>query len=256
MSFSIRMLLTVGFLTLLVGLTEGVKCTYCNNDFVSLGRHVWRCKARCTATLEKNLHKSPEPSHTVSASILTEHSSSLALGSADDECTCVCGRKCVGRRGLRAHERSCAVLKSLMKRSFDQGSQQLSQPNAADSSSTPLDNNPFSPSEPISLNVKPGLKLSKTAEQWTEANLYFKLRFSSILSSPLSDLNKDVARIQDDVYNYFADTWGTLSEASGSDFTNKYNDKSAKSLQISLKLLKNIQIAVRTVLMKLDMLVF
>ena len=35
----------------------GISCEFCNKDSVSLGRHIWRCKARITAiagTIETN----------------------------------------------------------------------------------------------------------------------------------------------------------------------------------------------------------
>ena len=37
----------------------GISCEFCNKDFISLGRHTWRCKARITtitATTETNNH--------------------------------------------------------------------------------------------------------------------------------------------------------------------------------------------------------
>lgn len=124
MSFSTYTMLVGGLLTLIIGFTEGVKCQYCNNDFVSVKRHEWRCKSRCTAiaTVLHSAHAvaSNQP---VSASLLPDQSTTDAGGPPVDDTTCVCGRKCAGRRGLRAHERSCPVLKSLMKSSTDQATQ-------------------------------------------------------------------------------------------------------------------------------------
>jgi Reverse transcriptase (RNA-dependent DNA polymerase)/zinc-binding in reverse transcriptase len=237
MSYLNHSILICGLLTLLVGITEGVKCQFCNNDFVSVKRHEWRCKARCTS-IATDLHTTQEISsnHSISASILPEQSASV--GTTDSETTCVCGRKCVGRRGLKAHERSCAVLKSIMKRSADQATQQAS------SHSTDSVNHPSTEARddplvaPPTFSVKPGLKLPKTNDQWTEANLYFKIRFASYLSKQIVDLNSEVSNIQDEVYNYFATTWGTRLAADDSDFIVKYKDRSTGSLQKSLKLLK------------------
>jgi Reverse transcriptase (RNA-dependent DNA polymerase)/zinc-binding in reverse transcriptase len=240
MRYLLDSMLVCGFLTLLIGFTDGVKCQFCNNDFVSVKRHEWRCKARCTSTAT-DLHAAAQEiasNHSISASILPEQSASV--GTTDSETTCVCGRKCVGRRGLKAHERSCAVLKSIMKRSADQDTQQASSGSAdtADYQPTAAGDDQRQPVIPPTFTVKPGLKLPKTDDQWTEANLYFKLRFASYLFKPIADLNSDVLNIQNEVYNYFANTWGTLHAAEDSDFATKYKDWSARSLKKSLKLLK------------------
>ena len=232
-------MLVGGLLTLIIGFTEGVKCQYCNNDFVSVKRHEWRCKSRCTAiaTVLHSAHAvaSNQP---VSASLLPDQSTTDAGGPPVDDTTCVCGRKCAGRRGLRAHERSCPVLKSLMKSSTDQATQPSAA--AAHPPAQADDDITTSPRPPPTFQVKPGLKLPKTNDQWTEANLFFKLHLSSYLSKPFANLDADVSKIQDEVYEYFATTWGTVTAENDSDFSSKYKDKSIASLQKSLKRLKNM----------------
>ena len=107
-------------LLLLVRIISATRCPYCDNEFISLGRHVWRCAARVTSHGTPPLRDSPQatqraqgPSSHNSAAAQLEITEGVSSGAADEE-TCMCGRKCKGRRGLRAHQRACGMLKNLL----------------------------------------------------------------------------------------------------------------------------------------------
>ena len=62
------------------------------------------------------------------------------------------------------------------------------------------------------LEVLPGLKLPKTASEWEEANLYFKLNFD--LSEPISNIDAYTSNIHKVIYDYFATNYyGTVSSS-------------------------------------------
>ena len=75
----------------------------------SVKRHEWRCKSRGTAiaTDLQSLHGAhgPATNQAISPSILPGPTSVPVDEGSADETTCVCGRKCADRRGLKTHER-------------------------------------------------------------------------------------------------------------------------------------------------------
>lgn len=80
-----------------------VKCSYCNKEFASLGRHTWRCTSRVTST--SSIHGTP--------AVPTANNTIAATGQPCNPTiviNCICGKACKGRRGLKAHQRSCKTL--------------------------------------------------------------------------------------------------------------------------------------------------
>ena len=157
---------------------------------------------------------------------------------------CTCGRKCKGRRGLKAHQRSCGVFKGLIEGA------QLATVSPSHVSTTPPDEDhiinqqgahatlPSPIPMPTALTAKPGLKLPKTKERWSEANVYFHSIFATRLSQPVIDLDEEVEVAQDEVYNYFGSTYGFIQADDQNGFKTRYDDQSVKSLKRSLRLLK------------------
>ena len=90
--------------SLLALLVISIVCTWCGKDFVSLGQHTWRCRSKIN----------PEDINS------TRSSSNKTLGKTTtqpvlqvNEIQCSCGKKCKGHRGLKAHQRSCRVIRGL-----------------------------------------------------------------------------------------------------------------------------------------------
>ena len=92
---------------------------------------------------------------------------------------------------------------------------------------------------PVNLAVKLGIKLPKTKKRWAEANAYFAQLFASRISEPIDNLDDAVQVAQNEVYNYFADTFGTIPVSSANDFIKRYDNQSVKDLKRTLKLLKS-----------------
>ena len=73
-------------------------CNFCNEEFLSLGRHTWRCKQRPVASAGANRM---QPCATLP---IIERASTQKNA---DYVNCVCGKRCKGLRGLKSHLRSC-----------------------------------------------------------------------------------------------------------------------------------------------------
>jgi len=132
---------------------------------------------------------------------------------------CVCGPKCKGRRGLTAHQRSCAACRLLRPTSVSNAHNDTStdESNLDSSTSQTSDNNLPPNSVPVTL-IKPGWKLPKSTAAWNEANIYFHSAFASLLSIPLGDVEETVMNVQDTVYNYFAMRFGTMMDSTNYSF--------------------------------------
>ena len=231
------------------------RCPFCGREFVSLGRHIWRCPARVTS--QASVHSSHVPLQSPVISPPTVAPSGALVFSpppnSDDE-TCVCGRRCKGRRGLKAHQRACGIFKSLLQGNQLQAAQRslttdgsappvaavCSPPSSVNSSPSRSTDSSLlhSPFHSVSLSAKPGLHLPKTKERWAEANTYFHSIFLSRIASPIVNLDTSVQSMQDEVYNYFAHTYGVMSCNDTNVFDKEYADKSVKYLKRRLALLK------------------
>ena len=89
-----------------------VICSFCGKDFVSLGRHSWRCKEKINHpnSNHRNVNDFEQTLPTVNQSITTGNYSWIK---------CNCGKKCKGLRGLIAHQRSCRVIEKLNGNLYD-----------------------------------------------------------------------------------------------------------------------------------------
>ena len=222
---------------------EAVKCAHCGNDFISLGRHTWRCKARVTsAAYPGNILSSP-PMTRPTSGIPQPGIPLIPPNTATNDVLCVCGRTCKGRRGLTAHQRSCEFYKRLTR--GDLLSHLPSDSATPPDVTPPPDDNDHLPRSPppqhSEVNIKPGVRLPKTKLQWAEANAYFHIQFASIISSPTVDLNSDIQRAQNVVYDYFSNVYGTIPIETNTDYSTKYSDHSIKNLKQVLMRLKKAQ---------------
>ncbi len=93
-----------------IQVNSAVICEFCNNDFVKLGRHTWRCTSRITST-ETNV----TPETTNSDTLIKSWNENQTV----EEIRCICGKICKGRRGLKAHKRSCKTTSDLQTEILD-----------------------------------------------------------------------------------------------------------------------------------------
>src|SRR2546425_2459701 len=111
----------IGLLILKDYCVSGMKCDHCGKDFISLGRHTWRCQSRVTGPAHP-AHRLPVQGGLdmvfegqIDAGLLVNSSGDEGgSGLSTDLRTCVCGKMCKGRRGLSAHQRSCRAFHDLL----------------------------------------------------------------------------------------------------------------------------------------------
>ena len=94
-------------------------CSFCGEDFISLGRHTWRCK--------RKLHQGASQNHVTYGNsylpqdlfILNNNMSDNNDPANTEEIKCACGKKCKGLPRLKAHQRSCRTIKTLCNEVLD-----------------------------------------------------------------------------------------------------------------------------------------
>ena len=149
--------------TVIFWLSVLVVCSYCNVDFKSIGRHVWRCKAKLNGRQSVN-ERNEEPTLIdqgatqdaidLNEAVLRNHG---RISNADHT-HCCCGQKCKGLRGLKAHQRSCRFVKGMNAELMFEGS------NVNDAEhDLPVDINSFISDDTPGL--KPGVKLPQNEAQ-------------------------------------------------------------------------------------------
>ena len=89
-------------------------------------------------------------------------------------------------------------------------------------------------------NIKRGIKLPKSDDQWSTANLFFlnALPISGINSS---NLNESIQILNATIYSYFEENFGYSDEVYNEELINKYKDMPKRSLKTNLKFLKQTQ---------------
>ena len=187
----------------LISTSEGVNCEHCGKYFKVLGRHIWRCKARLSTTplqsmlgnghgtaqelispIESAPHSLTNYNCVIQNSVGEAHETDYDLETRkqtekDPAIECHCGKKCKGLRGLRAHRRFCQFGAISDLNSIFDFEPNL---NTSRNESTLPENNDYLNTQkldrnndmPQKIDVKAGIKLPKTIEEWNAANEYFK----------------------------------------------------------------------------------
>ena len=97
-----------------------VVCMFCGKDFISIGRHSWRCKKKLNidkgySGVDSSIQKQITPE------------SMPVITNGDKDVKCTCGKQCKGLKGLKARQRSCRVIQGLHENliaDLDQGGYQ------------------------------------------------------------------------------------------------------------------------------------
>ena len=146
-------------------------CSFCGEDFISLGRHTWRCK--------RKLHQGPSQNHVTNGNshlpqdlfILNNNMSDNNGPANTEEIKCACGKKCKGLRGLKAHQRSCRTINTLCNEVLDD----LNSNNRTDQQEEiTIDENIVNEH----ANLKTRINLPKNDKDWEIANSFFHLELS------------------------------------------------------------------------------
>ena len=203
-------------------------CGFCGKEFVSLGRHSWRCKSKVGNDRET----------TASVNPAMEMPTQMCLPIKSIKAVkCCCGKVCKGARGLKMHQRSCRVIDDLEDELHQQMTDALNDQENED------DAGQINPE--ISLlndhdnfpELKQGIKLPKSPLQWSTANDFFKLTLSSHPITP-HDLNNNISTMATVIYNYFSENFGFVDNKSDAKYEMKYQAFSTKDLKKVLRKLK------------------
>ena len=201
-----------------------VVCSFCNQDFVSLGRHKWRCKER--------VHSNGPGDHTYTTGRQAIPTPCTAI-SSKTVIKCCCGKMCKGARGLKMHQRSCHVIHGLKNQLLEDLEEQMHANETLES--TEIEFSDSACNLPIEENIpelKKGIKLPKTDNQWLTANEYFKSSLQ--LNSPITthDLNNLI-------YEYFSQNFGYSESVPDKTLVDKYKNHTVKELKKTLHDLKS-----------------
>lgn len=172
-------------------------CNFCGDEFMVVGRHEWRCRSK---NIEENVSTTSSQASRVNEFIPRRHDDNDICDTGDIECAC--GRKCKGLRGIKRHQRSCRVIKGLSE-NLSRALQETAQAHKEAETEVTLQDTP---------SFKPGIKLPKSDQAWSTANDFFKA------NHPISDINNEkldntVRKFNDVVYNYMAESHGTVNNA-------------------------------------------
>ena len=133
---------------------------------------------------------------------------------------------CKGIRGLNMHQRTCRVVKDLTEETFEFVEENPTGSYNNDNYNKDMDNS-ITNSIP---DVKPGVKLPKSDDQWNAANLLsmVSLPISGLLSSSIDD---SIDLLNSTIYNYFYANFGYSEDFICDELIKKYKDLPKKSLK-------------------------
>ena len=173
-----------------------VVCAFCGKEFQSLGRHSWRCKKRSDSNVNG-------PNGAINIALIDTGIDS----NSRSQLKCCCGKVCKNMRGLKLHQRSCRITKD-----FDDT--ELFEEIFEDSNSDEDLNNDILLTD--FFDLKPGVRLPKTEDQWKLANIYFQSTFSNLTFRPES-IDANITFMNTTIYNYFRDTYGIIEDPVNTD---------------------------------------
>jgi len=204
-----------------------VVCSFCGKEFITLGRHSWRCKQRIQPELDQH-------ARSTSTSMPVLNSPFTATTSSNVKCSC--GKICKGKRGLKMHLRNCRIVNGLNEELIADLQDQF-----IDDSSDSIPNdfeNSTAPSDETFPTLKKGINLPRNDSEWSTANDYFKIALQSFTPITSQDINTNIRQLNETIYNYFSGTYGYTKTTLNTHFAEKYKDQTAKELKKSLKILK------------------
>ena len=199
-------------------------CGFCGKEFVSLGRHSWRCKSKVDYGPE--IRNSDIPTTEI-------HTQEYLPVKSSKSIKCCCGKVCKEARGLKMHQRCCRVIDDLEQEIQEEMTELLTEQNEdiIESNAPPVNSQEDFP------DLRKGIKLPTSPSQWTTANEFFKLTFSN---HPITahDLNNNITTMTTVVYNYFSENFGYANNTNSAQYERKYRTSTTKDSKKTLKKLK------------------
>ena len=138
-------------------LLTGVVCSFCEKDFVTLGRHSWRCKQRVNYAEQDHSAENTARQTPVTNSPNVVVSSRTVI-------KCCCGKVCKGARGLKMHQRSCRVIQGLdseFRTDLEEQNGNSDTENIPEMDQSTINETPTIEKEDIA-NLRKGIKLPKS----------------------------------------------------------------------------------------------
>ena len=150
--------------------------------------------------------------------------------------------KSVGYKGLKIHHRSCKFIfglrEYLTKTLLDHVVENNERPGYNETDELNNSNQSESITTDDQSNVKNGVKLPKTNDQWATAESFFKAEL------PTHEIGKDnmdliTQKLSDATYDYFDREFGSVVNTSDTECKDKYKNFSKHQLRKALKTLKS-----------------
>ena len=129
-------------------------CSFCRRDFVSLGRHAWRCKNSVNN----------RPYQSVNSGLSNNSQIIPPIVSNESNLKCCYGKQCKGMKRLKMHQRKCRVIFGFEDENLVQFLDDDT-PLNAETNQTSADDMPIS-----HLIRKDGILLPKSDKDWSIAN--------------------------------------------------------------------------------------
>ncbi len=214
-----------------------VICSFCGKDFVSLGRHQWRCKQKIN---DPNLNANSENPTSYEIHVEPVISSPTTDLTKKSGVKCCCGKVCKGARGLKMHQRSCRVILGLNEELLEHVIEQEQSSNDCRGDLNEIGNDTtfIDNQDDEYPELKKGINLSKTDSEWLTANEYFKFALAPDPPITSHDLNLSIKHLNETMYTYFANNFGFVESLPDNTLVDKYKNHSIKELKKALKLLK------------------
>ena len=212
-------------------------CEFCGKDFKEVNGRKWRCKSRSRQSSSNNhvANDNASSSNMVNPEIINNRS--IANG---EYIHCSCGKKCEGLRGLKAHQRSCRVIKSMGDNFVDYLKNDYNELNDDNNIDNNVENNLIDDNMNESPSLRKGVKLPTSINDWDIVNTYFH---STLPTSEISekDIEETIEHLNESVYKYFKDNFGLVDTAKEDErkFVEMYKKFSKCQLKSELKRLKN-----------------
>ena len=194
---------------------SGISCEVCNKDFLSLGRHAWRCKPRITATI--GTIETNNQSLSPNISLATQNNNNVLITQVkntfdphenenkDHKFRCYCGRKFNTYRGLNTHRRSCFFGKTRdMKKLFKDTTEVIDVTrNWNDEIIDLITGMP-------KRFIKKGVILPNNERDWKSANEFFRSNFHH--NNEILGIDNEVILMKSNICNYFSEHHGVVND--------------------------------------------
>ena len=114
--FACYYLFTIIIIWLIILFLTFIVCEICGKDFESINRHTCRCKSRSSqSSSNSNVANDNVSSNNTAKSEITNNRSISNV----EWISCFCGKQCKGHCGLKAHQRLCRAIKSIIDNFVD-----------------------------------------------------------------------------------------------------------------------------------------